>query len=121
MFNYQGVMVLGYSPYHSGSSVEFDWCAVSCIRTLRNLGIKTVDNKSRTRVFDDHGVMVPGCGPYHSGSSVQFDWCIVSCIRTLRNLAIKFSFLSTWTTYIWSHSPGNTLLEDSTEPATCWQ
>ena len=42
VFDDQGVMVLGCGPYHIGSSVEFDWCAVSCIRTLRNLGIKTV-------------------------------------------------------------------------------
>ena len=42
LFDDQGVMVLGCGPYHIGSSVEFDWCAVSCIRTLRNLGIKTV-------------------------------------------------------------------------------
>lgn len=42
VFDDQGVMVLGCGPYHIGSSVEFDWCAVSCIRTLRNLGINTV-------------------------------------------------------------------------------
>ncbi|KAG8124662.1 hypothetical protein E2320_019915, partial [Naja naja] len=37
-----GMMVLGCGPYHIGSSVEFDWCAVSCIRTLRQLSKKTV-------------------------------------------------------------------------------
>ncbi|NWS69318.1 CPSM synthase, partial [Crotophaga sulcirostris] len=37
-----GVMVLGCGPYHIGSSVEFDWCAVSSIRMLRQLGNKTV-------------------------------------------------------------------------------
>ncbi|XP_064518016.1 carbamoyl-phosphate synthase [ammonia], mitochondrial isoform X2 [Pseudopipra pipra] len=37
-----GVMVLGCGPYHIGSSVEFDWCAVSSIRTLRQLGNRTV-------------------------------------------------------------------------------
>uniref|UniRef100_A0A8C4TUC6 Carbamoyl-phosphate synthase [ammonia], mitochondrial n=1 Tax=Falco tinnunculus TaxID=100819 RepID=A0A8C4TUC6_FALTI len=37
-----GVMVLGCGPYHIGSSVEFDWCAVSSIRTLRQLGNKSV-------------------------------------------------------------------------------
>ncbi|NWV00271.1 CPSM synthase, partial [Upupa epops] len=41
-FNDCGVMVLGCGPYHIGSSVEFDWCAVSSIRTLRQLGNKTV-------------------------------------------------------------------------------
>lgn len=35
-------MVLGCGPYHIGSSVEFDWCAVSAIRQLRALNEKTV-------------------------------------------------------------------------------
>ncbi|KAA0146885.1 hypothetical protein FNF29_07766 [Cafeteria roenbergensis] len=34
----EGVMVLGCGPYCIGSSVEFDWCAVSCVRTLRSVG-----------------------------------------------------------------------------------
>lgn len=33
---------LGFVLLLAGSSVEFDWCAVSCIRTLRQLGRKTV-------------------------------------------------------------------------------
>ncbi|RMX68210.1 hypothetical protein DD238_007062 [Peronospora effusa] len=37
-----GVMVLGSGAYRIGSSVEFDWCAVSCIRTLRKLGHRAV-------------------------------------------------------------------------------
>ena len=41
-FNDSGIMVLGCGPYHIGSSVEFDWCGVSCIRTLRKLGVKSV-------------------------------------------------------------------------------
>lgn len=41
-FDDHGVMVLGCGPYHIGSSVEFDWCAVSCIRSLQLLGKKTV-------------------------------------------------------------------------------
>jgi hypothetical protein len=36
------VMVLGGGPYCIGSSVEFDWCAVSAIRTLRSNGISTI-------------------------------------------------------------------------------
>lgn len=32
------VMVLGSGVYKIGSSVEFDWCAVSCIRELKELG-----------------------------------------------------------------------------------
>ncbi|CAE7592891.1 URA2, partial [Symbiodinium sp. CCMP2456] len=36
------VVVLGCGPYRIGSSVEFDWCSVSCVRTLRKLGHKAV-------------------------------------------------------------------------------
>ena len=32
----------GSGVYRIGSSVEFDWCAVGCLRELRNLGRKTV-------------------------------------------------------------------------------
>ena len=35
-------MVLGSGVYRIGSSVEFDWCAVGCIRELRKLGRKTI-------------------------------------------------------------------------------
>ena len=35
-----GIMVLGCGAYHIGSSVEFDWCAVSAIRTLKKCGEK---------------------------------------------------------------------------------
>ena len=31
-------MVLGNGAYRIGSSVEFDWCAVSAIRTVKELG-----------------------------------------------------------------------------------
>ncbi|CAO3645859.1 unnamed protein product [Cunninghamella blakesleeana] len=41
-FEDKGTMVLGSGVYRIGSSVEFDWCGVSCIRGLRNLGEKTV-------------------------------------------------------------------------------
>jgi len=36
------VIVLGSGAYHIGSSVEFDWCCVSAVRTLRNLGYRTI-------------------------------------------------------------------------------
>ena len=38
----KGVMVLGCGAYCIGSSVEFDWCAVSAVRQLRRDGIKSV-------------------------------------------------------------------------------
>lgn len=41
-FNDHGVMVLGSGVYRIGSSVEFDWCSVRAIRTLRQAGFKTV-------------------------------------------------------------------------------
>ncbi|KAM0748799.1 spermidine synthase [Meredithblackwellia eburnea MCA 4105] len=41
-FNDQGTMVLGSGVYRIGSSVEFDWCAVTCARSVRGLGKKTV-------------------------------------------------------------------------------
>lgn len=41
-FNDHGIMVLGSGVYRIGSSVEFDWCSVRAIRTLRDLGKKTV-------------------------------------------------------------------------------
>ncbi|UCE41551.1 MAG: carbamoyl-phosphate synthase (glutamine-hydrolyzing) large subunit [Candidatus Aminicenantes bacterium] len=36
------VIVLGSGSYRIGSSVEFDWCCVNAVLTLRNLGFKTI-------------------------------------------------------------------------------
>merc|ERR1719356_1385808 len=36
------IVVLGCGPYRIGSSVEFDWCSVSCIQTLRALGHRAI-------------------------------------------------------------------------------
>nr|NVI70454.1 rudimentary [Cucujiformia] len=41
-FNEEHVMVLGSGVYRIGSSVEFDWCAVGCLRELRKLNRKTI-------------------------------------------------------------------------------
>ncbi|KAF9242852.1 hypothetical protein BU15DRAFT_86655 [Melanogaster broomeanus] len=41
-FQDRGVMVLGSGVYRIGSSVEFDWCAVRAIRTLREQGFPTI-------------------------------------------------------------------------------
>jgi carbamoyl-phosphate synthase/aspartate carbamoyltransferase len=41
-FTDHGVMVAGSGVYRIGSSVEFDWCSVRAIRTLREQKIKTV-------------------------------------------------------------------------------
>nr|NVI70473.1 rudimentary [Cucujiformia] len=41
-FDEEHVMVLGSGVYRIGSSVEFDWCAVGCLRELRRLNRKTI-------------------------------------------------------------------------------
>ncbi|CAB4255137.1 similar to Saccharomyces cerevisiae YJL130C URA2 Bifunctional carbamoylphosphate synthetase (CPSase)-aspartate transcarbamylase (ATCase) [Maudiozyma barnettii] len=41
-FEDHGVMVLGSGVYRIGSSVEFDWCAVTTVRTLRANNYKTI-------------------------------------------------------------------------------
>ncbi|KAJ3715934.1 carbamoyl-phosphate synthase [Lentinula guzmanii] len=41
-FDENGTMVLGSGVYRIGSSVEFDWCAVTCARKLRDMGKRTV-------------------------------------------------------------------------------
>ncbi|KAK6463132.1 multifunctional pyrimidine synthesis protein CAD [Scheffersomyces coipomensis] len=41
-FNENGTLVLGSGVYRIGSSVEFDWCAVSTARALREAGRKTI-------------------------------------------------------------------------------
>lgn len=41
-FTDHGTMILGSGVYRIGSSVEFDWCSVRAIRTLRDHGRKTV-------------------------------------------------------------------------------
>ncbi|KAK9461341.1 uncharacterized protein V1516DRAFT_675691 [Lipomyces oligophaga] len=41
-FDEHGTMVLGSGVYRIGSSVEFDWCAVSTARALREAGKKTI-------------------------------------------------------------------------------
>nr|NVI70395.1 rudimentary [Cucujiformia] len=41
-FDEKHIMVLGSGVYRIGSSVEFDWCAVGCLRELRKLNKKTI-------------------------------------------------------------------------------
>jgi len=36
------IVVLGCGAYRIGSSVEFDWCSVSCVKTLRSLGHQAI-------------------------------------------------------------------------------
>ncbi|KAH8148243.1 uncharacterized protein LAJ45_07695 [Morchella importuna] len=41
-FDEHGIVILGSGVYRIGSSVEFDWCAVSCTVALREMGKKTI-------------------------------------------------------------------------------
>lgn len=41
-FDEHGTMVLGSGVYRIGSSVEFDWCAVTCSRSLKDMGKRTI-------------------------------------------------------------------------------
>lgn len=41
-FEDNGTIILGSGVYRIGSSVEFDWCAVSATQALRDMGKKTV-------------------------------------------------------------------------------
>ncbi len=41
-FDDTAVIVLGSGVYRIGSSVEFDWCAVSCLKELKTLGYPTI-------------------------------------------------------------------------------
>ncbi|KAH7328074.1 aspartate carbamoyltransferase catalytic subunit [Stachybotrys elegans] len=52
-FNDHGVMVLGSGVYRIGSSVEFDWCSVRAIRTLRASGFKTVMVNTVSTDYDE--------------------------------------------------------------------
>lgn len=51
----KGIMVLGSGCYRIGSSIEFDWCGVSCIRALRKMGYKsTMVNYNPETVSTDY-------------------------------------------------------------------
>jgi carbamoyl-phosphate synthase (ammonia) len=50
-----GVIVLGSGAYRIGSSIEFDWCGVSAIRSLRQMGYKsTMINYNPETVSTDY-------------------------------------------------------------------
>jgi carbamoyl-phosphate synthase large subunit/carbamoyl-phosphate synthase small subunit len=57
VFDKNGVIVLGCGCYRIGSSVEFDWCAVSCINTLKkNKEYAIVINYNPETVSTDYDV-----------------------------------------------------------------
>ncbi|KAK7419005.1 carbamoyl-phosphate synthase (glutamine-hydrolyzing) cpa2 [Neonectria magnoliae] len=51
-FEDKGTIILGSGVYRIGSSVEFDWCAVSATQTLREMGEKTVMINTYSTDFD---------------------------------------------------------------------
>ena len=56
-FNNNGIIVLGCGSYRIGSSVEFDWCAVSCINALKkNKKYTIVINYNPETVSTDYDV-----------------------------------------------------------------
>lgn len=58
------IFVLGSGTYRIGSSVEFDWCAVNCVRTLRELhrqtsvGMLNFNPETVSTDFDEADVLV---------------------------------------------------------------
>jgi carbamoyl-phosphate synthase/aspartate carbamoyltransferase len=84
-FNDKGTMVLGSGVYRIGSSVEFDWCSVRAIRTLRENGHKTV--------------MINVCIPSPSlalTSNLTFTFTLPSFIR------LSFLCMCNWLLCFWS-------------------
>eukprot|EP00049_Salpingoeca_infusionum_P015325 m.296587 g.296587 ORF g.296587 m.296587 type:complete len:2279 (-) comp15857_c0_seq1:170-7006(-) len=78
-FDNHTTLVLGSGVYKIGSSVEFDWCAVNCVRELRKLG---------------HHTTMINCNPetvstdYDEGDRLYFDevtFEVVMDIYTLEN------------------------------------
>lgn len=108
-----GVMVLGSGAYRIGSSIEFDWCGVSAIRTLRALG-KTAtmvnynpetvstdydecdrlyfDELSKERIMDIYekdnaeGVIVSVGGQIPNGLAIPLDEAGVKLLGTPANM-----------------------------------
>jgi carbamoyl-phosphate synthase (ammonia) len=104
-----GVVVLGSGCYRIGSSIEFDWCGVSAIRTLRKLGYQSTminynpetvstdydecdrlyfEELSRERVLDIYqmdksdGVIVSVGGQIPNGLAVPLDKAGVKILGT---------------------------------------
>ena len=102
-------MVLGSGAYRIGSSIEFDWCGVSAIRTLRQLGKKATmvnynpetvstdydecdrlyfDELSRERIMDiyekdaSEGVIVSVGGQIPNGLAIPLDKAGVKLLGT---------------------------------------
>lgn len=72
-FEDNGTIILGSGVYRIGSSVEFDWCAVSCTKALRELGHKTVMiNVSLHFLFNFWTTCPPAGVPARMEDSCQF-------------------------------------------------
>jgi hypothetical protein len=98
-FNDKGVMVLGSGVYRIGSSVEFDWCSVRAIRTLREQGFKTVMLNVSDSLFisnlDAHFVVLISHLDAHF--AVRFSHLAAFRMEPESYIAMHFAWLSlTW-------------------------
>lgn len=73
-------MVLGSGTYRIGSSVEFDWCGVSAIRTLRNMGYRS------TMVSQPCGACPLADGRLPTPKCLDF-WVVISACASLEFLS----------------------------------
>lgn len=108
-----GVIVLGSGCYRIGSSIEFDWCGVSAIRSLRHMGYKSTminynpetvstdydecdrlyfEELSRERVLDVYdrdksdGVVISVGGQIPNGLALPLDKAGVKILGTAANM-----------------------------------
>jgi hypothetical protein len=89
-------MVLGSGVYRIGSSVEFDWCSVRAIRTLREQGFKTVMINVSVLFFLSHfhSVDCPlSRQPSIRSWNVRATWRAFSSYCQLRSPVSNFVFI----------------------------
>jgi hypothetical protein len=90
-------MVLGSGVYRIGSSVEFDWCSVRAIRTLREQGFKTVMiNVSAFFLFSSNphsGDVPPSRQPSIRSWNIRVAWRAISSYCLLRSLVCNSVFI----------------------------
>lgn len=82
-FDDHGVMVLGSGVYRIGSSVEFDWCSVRAIRTLRQEKFKTIMVNCKLRILPRHRLCL-------FMYSIRFPACLLLGCLYLKSLLIVY-------------------------------
>ena len=78
--NKDNIIVLGSGVYRIGSSVEFDWCCVTCIQQLRKMGFGTImiNNNPETVSTD-----------YDEADKLYFDELSVESILGIYNFELN--------------------------------